>query len=197
MQKRPSGSDASDAGEDVPVSRTAESKRLKVGDYFSETDYFRLERIDPPWFYCTTAKGTSIRMDAGVVDKLCYSADQFNVEKYVNRTKLVEIFTTMTGDKVFTVEFDKQLTPDVLDEHLQTTDYNKDAAAAVGKRRKILKDAMRGEPRKLIGYMKRIDTGMGRSDVYDLEQPDGKNTRQVDHRTLRSLILMGTKYTVK
>jgi hypothetical protein len=36
---------------------------------------------------------------------------------------------------------------------------------------------------------------MGRSDVIDLEQPPGKfNVRQVDHRTITSLVLMNTKY---
>jgi len=176
--------------------RFAESNKLKVGDYFSQTDYFKLDKFESPWYHCTTAKGKSIRVDSGVVNGHCFSADQYTQEKKVTRTKLVEIFMTRTGDKIFTVEFEKQLTPEVLDNNLQTTEYGKDTPHS-SKRRKILKDAMHGEPRKLIGFMKRVDNGMGRSDVIDLEQPDGRNVRQVDHRTIKSLILMGTKYVVK
>jgi len=56
---------------------------------------------------------------------------------------------------------------------------------------------MQGQHRKLTGYMKKTDNGMGRSEVYDLCEPAGKNVRQVDHRSLASLTLMGIKYVLK
>ena len=38
---------------------------------------------------------------------------------------------------------------------------------------------------------------LGRSSVIDLDAPHGKNYRQIDHRTLESLIINNKKYILK
>lgn len=97
------------------------------------------------------------------------SADQFEKTKKVSRTELIEIFNSVR-EHAFTVTFKKA----------------------------------KGELRVLRGYMLKPENGFGRSNVIDLdiEKVDSKNghdnrMRQVDHRTLQSLVVEGVKYEVK
>lgn len=61
----------------------------------------------------------------------------------------------------------------------------------------VVFDKQDGSERTLVGKLLDSENYMGRSNVVDLEITTGSPNRQVDHRTLRSLILRGTKYTVK
>jgi len=56
-----------------------------------------------------------------------------------------------------------------------------------------------GEPRTMRGRLVSDDSLMGRALVEDLDLPNTavSNIRQVDLRTLKSLIIRGVKYTVK
>lgn len=54
-----------------------------------------------------------------------------------------------------------------------------------------------GKPRVLTGRLLDTENHMGRSNVIDLMINTGSPTRQVDHRTLKSLILRDVKYTIK
>lgn len=52
--------------------------------------------------------------------------------------------------------------------------------------------------RTLIGHLTDTEDFMGRSTVIDLEEAStGSGIRQVDHRTMESLILNGVKYELK
>lgn len=54
-----------------------------------------------------------------------------------------------------------------------------------------------GTDRVLVGRLINTENHMGRSNVEDLLTTDTHKLRQVDHRTIKSLILRGVKYTVK
>jgi hypothetical protein len=54
-----------------------------------------------------------------------------------------------------------------------------------------------GSPRTLVGRLLDTENHMGRSNVEDLLTSDKNKRRQVDHRTITSLIIKGTKYVVK
>ncbi len=54
-----------------------------------------------------------------------------------------------------------------------------------------------GKPRTLTGRLLDTENHMGRSNVIDLMITSGSPTRQVDHRTLKSLILRDTKFVAK
>lgn len=51
--------------------------------------------------------------------------------------------------------------------------------------------------RTLRGRLLSSESLLGRSTVEDLDQPDGKRVRLVDHRTLHSLIVDNVKYSLK
>jgi hypothetical protein len=54
-----------------------------------------------------------------------------------------------------------------------------------------------GSERTLVGRLMDTENLMGRSNVIDLQIQTGNPLRQVDHRTIKSIILKGTKYIVK
>lgn len=54
-----------------------------------------------------------------------------------------------------------------------------------------------GSDRTLVGRLVENENLMGRSNVIDLQETAAHKMKQVDHRTLKSVILKGTKYTVK
>lgn len=54
-----------------------------------------------------------------------------------------------------------------------------------------------GTERVLVGKLVDTENLLGRSNVIDLQVKQGTNLRQVDHRTIKSLIIKGVKYTIK
>lgn len=56
-----------------------------------------------------------------------------------------------------------------------------------------------GTPRVLVGRLLSSENLLGRSNAEDLMLPASEKNRmrQIDHRTLESVIVKGTKYTVK
>lgn len=54
-----------------------------------------------------------------------------------------------------------------------------------------------GKERTLVGHLTTTENLMGRSNVVDLMITTGNPLRLADHRTIKSIILKGTKYTVK
>lgn len=54
-----------------------------------------------------------------------------------------------------------------------------------------------GELRKLRGFFLKEEPKLGRSYVHDLDVKKGTPVREVDHRTLRSIIIGGTKFVSK
>ena len=169
---------------------------LKPGDHFSKTTYYKLvARNADGSFTCQTQHGVDISIGATIVRDCCFSADQFKETKEVTRTELVRIFMEESGDQVFTVEFEKQVKAEDVEKKLTEQKFHEIEQQT--KRRKMVEQCLHGETRRMIGYMKNVNDGLGRSTVVDLEQPSGQGVRQVDHRTMVSLILKGTKYVVK
>jgi hypothetical protein len=140
-------------------------------------------------------------IDAYIIDSECFSATQFREVKQVSRTVMISQFLA-AGSKVFTVEFTKQVDPKETLTKLQNGLWAKraslktkaafDEAAAA-----LAKELLVGESRILTGYILKADEARGRAMVADLELPGGDRIRQVDFRTITSLIVEGVKYEVK
>lgn len=58
------------------------------------------------------------------------------------------------------------------------------------------KGIVEGEPCELTGHLVKSEQHMGRSLVIDLNAPAGSNFRQVDHRTIQSIIFKNVKYSL-
>jgi hypothetical protein len=61
----------------------------------------------------------------------------------------------------------------------------------------VVFDKADGSERTLTGHLLNTENHMGRSNVRDLRIKTGNPLRQVDHRTLKSLVVNNIRYTVK
>lgn len=173
---------------------------MKVGDILSTTEYLKVEKL-----------GKSNGADAALVKNLetgesfgislslaegYKHAEAFDKEEKVSRTVAVEILETV-GDKVFTVEYTKKPDPKEVAKVIRAMS-DKDAMSKTKVER-----AMLGEDRTMRGRLISVEAKLGRSQVIDLDidkQLKGDwdiRQRQVDHRTIKSLIVNRVKYVVK
>lgn len=173
---------------------------VNVGDYLSETQYYRVTSKQSSKINVENERGFSFGVSNNIVEEGMYSANQFTEEKKVSRTELINIFSKV-GDTVFTVNFNKQ--PKEKDISNALIKINGGKFASNAEIRRLVKEAYQGEERTLTGYLLSTETGFGRSSVIDLEAERGSNPewdgrqRQVDHRTLNWLIHKNVKYIVK
>jgi hypothetical protein len=65
------------------------------------------------------------------------------------------------------------------------------------KKKEIVKLLTEGESCQLICYLVELQTILGRSTVIDLSAKTDSKFRQIDHRTIESIILRNVKYTLK
>ena len=62
--------------------------------------------------------------------------------------------------------------------------------------KEITKNVVEGEECTIIGHLLKCDNHLGRSLVIDLEAPKENQIRQVDHRTIQSIILRNVKFNL-
>lgn len=182
------------------MANKSDLKKVKAGNYMSETQYYKIDAVDSSGVQVTNERGFKFGIGGNIVEEGLYSAHQVNEIHKVTRTELIEIFSKV-GDTVFTVCFNKQ--PKVADINEAIEGSNKGKILPVAEMKKNIKKAFEGEERILVGYLLTTETGFGRSNVIDLEAERGSKPdwdgrmRQVDHRTLNWLIYKGVKYEVK
>jgi hypothetical protein len=174
---------------------TAQMEVLKAGDYLSYTSYIQVKSIQGMNLEVEDQRGIAFSIKQGgtmqdsLVNQTMHSAHSYSHVEKKTRSELLEIFA-QSGDVLYTVEYRKQVDPLKAFDQIKTGNKLKSHE----EQKKDLKKALEGEPRTLIGHTISSETGMGRSLVYDLES---KGFKQVDHRTIDSLILKGVKYIVK
>lgn len=91
---------------------------------------------------------------------------------------------------IFTVEFEKQLSAERIQQYLSSLKLS----AKSKNEDEIVSEVMQGETCKIIGHLAKTEMFMGRSLVIDLEH--GNTFKQVDHRTIKSIILRNVKYVL-
>ena len=127
--------------------------------------YNRTSKYDTKLSVTGVDDGVEFEIRGNKLIEKCLSADLWEEEIKLTQTKLAELFITLYNVP-FTVCFDKQ------------------ADAKTGK----------VEERVLRGRLMNPEPLMGRSNVEDLDITEGHNLRQVDHRTLKWIIVKGVKY---
>lgn len=91
-----------------------------------------------------------------------YSATHFEREQPMNMTELAELLSTSISDHVFTCQFRKQTTPELVEERL------KFASLADLKKPGFAKGLVEGEPCTMICHLLKAENNLGRSLVIDL-----------------------------
>ena len=185
----------------MPMSPQSSKKidiaQLKVGDYLSETQYYKVIGINSDSIAVENERGLSFDIDPDIVEEGMRSASQYKLEKQVTRTEICEHLAS-AGNNVFTINFDKQVkakdSADKIGELLANADCYKTKKSIT----EFTKDLLTGENRTLVGYLINTEPMTGRSTVIDLEVAiDKHRLRQVDHRSIQWMILKNVKYVVK
>jgi len=174
---------------------------MNKGDILSTTEYLQVEKLGKDALGNKAAMVMNLETGEtmGIELKLAsgYShGTNFSKEEKVSLTVAVEILEN-AGDRVFTVEYNKKADP---------VDVAKRIAALStkdqGSKTKVAR-CMLGDDRTMTARLVSVEAKLGRSTVIDLSIKKAlkgdwdSRTRQVDHRTIKSIIIGGTKYTVK
>lgn len=185
----------------TPISPKLDVSQLQVGDYISEMIYYQVKKVNSKTVILLDQRGEEVKVDKSLLAN-AWSANQYHSEELVNRHELNNILVQV-GHHVFTAHFTKQ--PKDSDIKKKLLDALRDAEGnylepknAEKNLKKISKSLLEGEERILTGYFVKVNPGLGRSLVIDLEVADDKNRlRQIDHRTINWIIFKGIKYIVK
>ena len=177
----------------VTLNKSSFSK-LKVGDYLSETQYYTVKELSGNFAKLSNERGFEFRVQHNVIEEGMYTSNQYDEEKKVNRTQLVEILEN-SKNHIFQVNFNKKPTDATVNEKLSQVSVG--TFSDKGLLKKLARELLVGEERTLIGYLASTEPKMGRSKVVDLEVEKGKhNLRLVDHRTINWIIFKNIKYIV-
>lgn len=168
-------------------------KKLEVGDNFSCVSYLNVTKIEANQVTVNNHQGGSWIMSKDLLVKDALSADHFEKEVKCNMTDMSEILE-MCRDTIFKVSFKKKIDQKAVEQKLSEikfADLKKPDAM-----KKISKSIVEGEVVELCGHLLSSENNLGRSLVIDLNAPQGKGFRQIDHRTIEYIIFKNVKYTV-
>lgn len=105
--------------------------------------------------------------------------------------KMFEIHGKDLQDACLSADFFDDITP------VTKTELAEILVKSYGKPFTVVFDKADKTERKLRGRLLSSESILGRSTVEDLDEPDGKRVRLVDHRTLKSIIIDNVKFTLK
>lgn len=167
--------------------------KLVIGDYFSCHQYMKVTDISFNNIKLVNERGEQVLIDRSVLINDSYSAD--HVEKEVNCT-MTELSEILKGakDTIFQVVFNKQVDDKLILEKLGNIKASDIKNAT--KLSQISKDLIQGTETTLTAHLVKSEQHMGRSLVIDLNAPESNRFRQVDHRTIKSIILRNVKYNI-
>ena len=119
------------------------------------------------------------------------SAKVYATEEKISRTNLVELMTN-AKDAVLTVKFHTKVDEEYVKSVLEgaTKDDLKNL-------KKLSKEIVSGREVEMQCFLTKSEGKLGRSTCIDLNKDWGKGFRQIDHRTVDSIILKNVKYVVK
>ena len=120
----------------------------------------------------------------------------FDSTEKVTRTEMVNKLLS-AKECVMSIKFHKKVdeawVKQCIQESITSAKSLKDEKAV----KATVKQLLAGKDTEMVCCMTGSDGNLGRSSILDLNAPDGKNFRQVDHRTLQELVLQNKKYILK
>lgn len=139
-------------------------------------------------------EGLTWTVGRSIFEEEFFTPDQYDIAKEVTRTEMIQIIDS-NPRIIMTVKFKKKPEQKVLVQTVQDLIVAEDKPG-IGKLRKILKKAVEGETRTMVGRHQGAYDDFGRLMFTDMEANDGR-PRQVDPRTVEETIVANVKYVLK
>ena len=167
-----------------------DSAKLAVGNWFSGTRYFQVKSTKGDEVTCRS-QGQDITISKDILE---YEMNNANVFVKEEKLPLTQVATKLidANNTAFSVCFTTKVDEKAVQEKLASLTTKQMKQDKIAK--EVAKDLLLGKESNIIGRLSKAEGKMGRSLVIDLPT---QGYRQVDHRTLKSLIIDNVKYTVK
>ena len=182
--------------EELPVKDALvkwDASKLQVGNWFSQTAYYKVKAITDDESAVVSEQrypARDLKMARNIMETEMNSGLVYDSEQKVTRTEILEKMMT-AGESVMTVNFNKKIDQDFIKQKLQGVNAKK------ADFKKLSKEISKGQETSMTCFLLKQENGLGRSTVIDLNAAYKWGFRQIDHRTVNSMILKNVKYTVK
>lgn len=180
-----------------PIKRTTEplwdTKQFAKEQFFSQTAYLNVKEIAGNRVTVDNSYGSTLYVSKDILEGM-HSASHFKKEVPMNMTGLAELLQSVQ-DHVFTVTFKRQPTEDNATELIKKADMA--TLADKSKLSKLAKDVISGSDCTMICHMVEVENNLGRSLVIDLTAKGPSKFRQIDHRSIESIIFQNHKFLLK
>lgn len=181
----------------IPAETTArcDYSKVKVGSVYSRHSFGKVVQKTHDQVLIENSNGDRWTIGASIIALEFTFADQFDDEEQVSRTAMIELMLDHPRTAM-TINFNKKVKPnDNADQILELINQAiKDGKAPTKTAvRKLAAEQQVGEERVMVGYHNRSFDEHGRLRF----QESDKGQRLVDPRTLNSVVLNRTKYTIK
>ena len=166
------------------------SSGLALGNWFSGTRYFQAVSTSGDEVTCKS-QGQEIVISKDILEYEMNNANVFQKEETLPLTQVATKLTEANAT-AFTACFTTKVDEKAVQEKLASVKAAtlKDPAAA----KALAKELLLGKETTIIGRLSKAEGRMGRSLVIDLPT---QGYRQIDHRTLKHLVIDNVKYAVK
>lgn len=170
-----------------------DTKKFEEKQFFSQTAYLRVSEIAGNRITVENSFGNTLYVSKDILEGM-YSGDHFKKEVAMNMTSLAELLQSVQ-DHVFTVTFRKQPTEENAADLLQAADASsfKDKT----KLGKLAKEIIAGKECTMTCHLLQVENNLGRSLVIDLSAKGDNKFRQIDHRSIESIVFQNVKYVLK
>ena len=164
-----------------------ERSKLEVGNWFSGTSYYEAQTINKDTVICSS-KGMNIEISKDIIE---YEMHNSSVHATEEKIPLTQVATKLAeaNSKCFTVCFTCKVNEKDVKEKLSGMSEKEIKSKA----KELSKELLLGHEKTLVGRLSKAEGKFGRSLVIDLPS---EGFRQVDHRTIKWLIIDNVKYVV-
>lgn len=178
--------------EAIPVHKKGDPKwnqsKLEIGNTFSGTAYFKAQESLPDNRVLTKCDDKEIMISRDILEYEMHNASVFASEEKLALTKMAQILENEINSTCFTVCFNCKI-----DEKDVQSRLSKVSASELKDAKKLAKEILTGKEATLVGHIAKNDAKLGRTLMIELNQ---KGFRQVDHRSIKWLIVRNVKYIV-
>jgi len=169
--------------------------KLKVGDWFSENQYYKYVKLLPGKNRDRDCIEYNAHMEAIEVPEEqlldCWSGHMYDSEEKITRTEMVDKLVN-AKECVFTVTFRKLKKDEDIAQRLRGIKDKKELQD-----KNLAKELIEGKLHTITGHLLKSENALGRSMVIDLNESYGQSFRLVDHRTVQELTLQNVHYVLK